>query len=265
MSRMFHRMRKRIRMTSKAPFSSEAPPSIDGERPGPDRENDPLRSSLPLPAEASGWPEHQVAAFKPALRILAAAHDPENLHFYERVLPGMGHQVCIARTGKQLIDLSRILQPEPQLVITDGRFQELQGVPVIEEICRIRSVPIICVTDSSASHSPPLLDFSHIQALLFPPLKAVDLKLAIEAAVRRFEQLQSLQQEIAYLRQALEDRKIVERAKGMVMKYAGLNEEDAFHRMQKMASFQNKKLIQVGIAILNAGTLFQQIERQPQN
>ena len=70
--------------------------------------------------------------------------------------------------------------------------------------------------------------------------------------MRRFEQFQALRKEAADLKQALEDRKVIEKAKGILMKKAGLDEHDAFRRLQKLASDKNRKLIEIAQMILTA-------------
>jgi len=76
----------------------------------------------------------------------------------------------------------------------------------------------------------------------------------------RFERAQALSKEAADLRQALEDRKLVERAKGIVMKRLHTDEDDAFRRMRKQASHQNAKLHEVCKGILAAEEVFHSLE-----
>ena len=79
----------------------------------------------------------------------------------------------------------------------------------------------------------------HVMAYLVKPIKQADLATTIALAVRRFKEFTALQQQATDLRQALEDRKVIERAKGILMKRAGLDEADAFRRLQKLASDKN--------------------------
>jgi hypothetical protein len=79
----------------------------------------------------------------------------------------------------------------------------------------------------------------------------------IALAMRRFEQFQSLRREAADLRQALEDRKIIERAKGILMKKAHLEEHDAFRWLQRLASDKNLKLVDLARMIITAEEAFQ--------
>jgi response regulator NasT len=92
---------------------------------------------------------------------------------------------------------------------------------------------------------------------LVKPIKQADLQPVIGLAMRRFEQFQALRQEAADLRQALEDRKVIERAKGLLMKKAGLDEQDAFRRLQKRASEKNLKLVELARMIVTADEAFQ--------
>ena len=88
------------------------------------------------------------------------------------------------------------------------------------------------------------------------PIKQADLEPAISIAVRRFRQFQAVHEEAASLRQALEDRKIIERAKGILMKRAELDESEAFRRLQRLASEKNIKLIEIATSIVTAEEAF---------
>jgi response regulator NasT len=134
---------------------------------------------------------------------------------------------------------------------------DLDGLEAAARLCATVPLPVILV---SAYHDPELIrraEASHVMAYLIKPIKQADLEPAITLAVRRFEQLEQLRQEAADLRQALEDRKLVERAKGAIMKRAGLNEPDAFRRLQKTASDRNLKLVEAARMILAAEEAFQ--------
>src|SRR5207302_1125226 len=135
----------------------------------------------------------------------------------QEFLPRLGHQVvAVAQTGRELVERCRALRPD--LVIADIRMPDLDGIDAAEEIYRDRPVPIILI---SAHHDPELIERAsrnHILAYLVKPIRQGDLQPAIGIALRRFEQFQALRQEADDLRQALEDRKVIERAKGLLMK-----------------------------------------------
>src|SRR5262249_18503968 len=134
-----------------------------------------------------------------------------------------------------------------------------------EEICRERPIPIILVPEGpDVGALERALDNPYILACLFQPVKEADLEAAIALAVRRFEWIESSRIEITDLRKALEDRKVIERAKGLVMRYAGQDEQEAFRRLRRVASDRNRKLVEVAQNVVVAAEVFQEIEQLAQ-
>ena len=109
----------------------------------------------------------------------------------------------------------------PDLVITDIRMPDMDGIEAAEAIYAVEPVPIIIVSAfHDAEHRSPGPKKDHILAYLVKPIKQADLEPAITIAMTRFQQFQAIRQETDDLRQALEDRKLIERAKGILMKQA---------------------------------------------
>src|SRR5262245_51311697 len=158
---------------------------------------------------------------KTSLRIAVADDEPRMREFYQEMLPLLGHEVvAAAANGAELI--ARCQETRPDLVITDIRMPELGGIDAAREIWQREPVAIILV---SAHDDPELLERAaenHVLGYLVKPIKRQDLQPAILIAARRFEEFQSLRKEASDLRQALEDRKLIERAKGILMKHTGL-------------------------------------------
>jgi response regulator NasT len=190
------------------------------------------------------------------LRIAVADDEPDMQEYFEKMLPRMGHEVVsVATTGRELVEHCRQLRPD--MVITDIRMPDMDGIEAAEIIHRELPVPVFLV---SAYHDANLIERAendHIMAYLVKPIKQADLEPAIALAMRRFRQFRAVQQEAADLRQALEDRKIVERAKGILMKRAGLDEPAAFQRLQKLSSDRNQKLVAVARTEILAEEAFQ--------
>jgi response regulator NasT len=183
------------------------------------------------------------------LRIAVADDEADMRDFFEKVLPRCGHQVvAVAENGAQLVEHCRQLQPD--LVITDIKMPEMDGIEASRQICQERPVPVILV---SAYHDPALIERAagdHVLAYLVKPIGIADLQPAISVAMRRFEQSQALVQENKDLKQTLADRKIIEQAKGLLMKAAGIDEKEAFRRLQELASERNQKLIDAAQSVL---------------
>ena len=142
-------------------------------------------------------------------------------------------------------------------MITDIKMPDMDGIDAASEIYRDHPVPVILVSAYHDAEFVSRAEGDHILAYLIKPIKQADLEPAIAIAMRRFEQFQALRREAADLRQALEDRKVIEKAKGVLMKKAALDENEAFRRMQKLASDRNRKLIEIAHMLLTAEEAFQ--------
>ena len=186
-----------------------------------------------------------------SLRIVVADDEPDMRDYFKKCLSRLGHQViAVAENGRELVEHCQALQPD--LVVTDIKMPEVDGIDAATQIYRVRPIPVILV---SAYHEPELIaraEADHILGYLVKPIKQADLGPVIALAVRRFEQFEELRREAADLRQALEDRKVIERAKGVLMKRGGLDEQEAFRRLQKTASEKSRKLIDIAHMILVA-------------
>jgi response regulator NasT len=191
----------------------------------------------------------------PSFRIAIADDEPRMRDYYGEVLPLLGHKVtCAVETGRELV--SACQETRPDLIITDVKMPDMDGIDAAREISRGNLIPVILV---SAYHERELFERAsreHILAYLVKPIKQADLEAAIFIAMQRFEQLQLLRKEAGELKQALEDRKIIERAKGLLMKKAGLDEPEAFRRLQNLARSHNQKLAAVASMVLGAEEAF---------
>lgn len=187
-----------------------------------------------------------------SMRIAVADDEPLMRQFFEDCLVRMGHQVVgLAKTGRELIDLCERL--EPDLVVTDVRMPDLDGLDAVDVIYQRRPIPIIVV---SAFHEAKLIDrakSNHVLAYLIKPIKEEDLAATIAIASERFDEFQTLRKEADTLRQAIEDRKIIERAKGILMKQRDMDEGAAFRQLQHIARSQSVKMVHVAKVILATG------------
>ena len=191
----------------------------------------------------------------PSLRIAIADDEPDMRRYFEKMLPRMGHEVVVTATsGRELVE--QCLVAKPDLVITDIKMPELDGIQAADELFRQRPVPVILI---SAFHDEELIERAesdHVLAYLVKPIKQAQLAPTIAIAIRRFAQFQAVQKEANNLRQALEDRKLIEKAKGIVMKRSNMDEAVAFRHLQKVASERNQKLVKLAEAIVVANEVF---------
>jgi two-component system, response regulator PdtaR len=186
-----------------------------------------------------------------SLRVIIADDEPRMRDYLWRSLERLGHQVvAAARTGRELIDHCRSQQPD--LILSDIKMPDMDGIEAASQIYRTGAIPVILI---SAFHDVDLIERAsrnHVLAYLVKPVKDTDLAPAIAVAMLRFQEFQALRREAADAKQALEDRKVIERAKGIVMKRTGLTEPDAFRRLQKLASAKHAKLVEIAQSLVTA-------------
>jgi response regulator NasT len=176
------------------------------------------------------------------LRIAVADDEQDMRDFFERMLPLLGHQVVsIAETGSELVEHCRTLKPD--LIITDIKMPDMDGIAAANVIGQECPTPVILVSAYHDAESIERAVADHVLGYLVKPIGKADLQPAISVAMRRFAELQALRKESTDLRQALADRKIIEQAKGILMKVTGADEKDAFRRLQDLAAERNQKLI----------------------
>lgn len=187
------------------------------------------------------------------LRIVVADDEPDMRDYFRAVLPVLGHEVVgAAESGDELLRICDLEQPD--LVITDIKMPGLDGIEAVSRVAHL--APTILV---SAYHDEALLQrvgLEQIVAFLVKPIKQSDLEPAIAIAMKQFLHSRQLREEATRLRQELENRKVIERAKGLLMKKTGLSEPDAFRRLQKLASDQNRKLVDAAHMLLDADAAF---------
>lgn len=191
---------------------------------------------------------------KRKLRIVVADDEPDMTQFLQASLTRLGHEVVTTvSSGRELVDVCR--EQRPDLIVTDIRMPDMDGLEAARLLYRDTPVPIIVI---SAYHDPAVIDraeSSHVGAFLVKPIKAAHLAPTISVVMKRFEEFLELRKETEGLKQALSDRKIIERAKGILMKEARLDEEAAFRRLQKLASSKSQKLAEVAKNIVEAAEL----------
>lgn len=185
------------------------------------------------------------------LRVALADDEPEVRTVLETMLTALGHEVAFAATtGRELVDFC--LASPVDLVMTDIRMPDMDGLEAAAIIYEKVRTPIILLSGHCDRELIDRAEETHVFAYLVKPITQVQLEPAIALASRRFAEFDALQREANDLRQALADRKLIERAKGLLMKHLSVDEQEAFRRLQKLASSKNKKLIEIAEMVLTA-------------
>jgi two-component system, response regulator PdtaR len=193
--------------------------------------------------------------FQP-LRIAVADDEPDMRDYFRKVLSHLGHEVvAVAENGAELVKLCS--ESQPDLIITDIAMPEMDGLEALREISRETPTPAILVSAHHDGEHIARASKEQVLAYLVKPIKKDDLAPAIALAMQRYREFQALHQQAADLRQALEDRKLIERAKGILMTRAGLDEPSAFRRLQKLSSDRNQKMVELARTIVDAEEVLQ--------
>jgi two-component system, response regulator PdtaR len=186
-----------------------------------------------------------------SLRIVIADDEPAILEIYRKMLRGLGHTlVATASSGEELVEQSRVHGPD--LVVTDIKMGEFDGIEAAREICRHEAIPIIFVSGYCDAELIERAQADYVLGYLVKPVRKADFETAIAIAMGRFEEYQILRMEADHYRQTLAHRKVIERAKGILMKKAGLQEAAAFVRLQSLAREKNRKLVEIAEMIVSA-------------
>ena len=189
------------------------------------------------------------------LRVLIADDESIRLLSLGSQLTALGHTVVAEATrGDEAVQLAQDRQPD--LAILDIKMPVMDGIEAAERITQGRPIPIILLTAYSEAQLVERAARANISAYLMKPVAEEDLLPAITLALTRFREFESLRKEVADLREALEARKVVERAKGILMRRLDLSEEEAFKRLQRQSQDANRKLTEVAEAIVMADRMF---------
>lgn len=184
-----------------------------------------------------------------ALSILLAHHDDGSLDVLRSQIKKLGHEVaCSLDQASELVQCSR--ENTPDLIVTSMELKDGPAIDALLRVAETEPVPGIVVTERASLASVEKALQDHVFAFLVEPVTVDDLRPTIYLVQRRFEQFEALRAEVEDLKDALAARKSIERAKGIIMKRHDLDEDEAYRRLQKLASSKRRKLAEIADAIL---------------
>ena len=183
-------------------------------------------------------------------RIVIADADAGYRKKLKETLVHAGYLVT-AEVGDGRSALKAIFQTEPDVVIMGTKLPGAQGLEIARIIEEHRAAPVILLT---ASHEQQLLEdakSSWIFAYLVKPVSEAQLFSAIEIALANFRRFIKLEEENKRLKKTLDERKLIERAKGLVMEEKGLTEKDAYKYLQKISMDNCVPIASVARQVIN--------------
>jgi response regulator NasT len=158
--------------------------------------------------------------------------------------------------GRSAVSLARELRPD--MVIMDVKMPDMDGIEAAKILTEERVAPVLLLSAYSQQDFVQRAQKAGVVGYLVKPFRESDLTPAIEVALARFSEFRAMEREVESMQEALETRKAVERAKGILMDTQGLSETEAFRKIQKMSMNNRKSMRTVADAIILAHQISEQ-------
>lgn len=159
-----------------------------------------------------------------------------------------GAVVGVGASAEEAVALAELYRPD--VIIMAVGLPGRDGVDAAREVMARAPCPVVLLTSRTDPHVVRRARAAGVMAFLVKPLRASELGPALELAAARFQEFEAIQRENEDLKKAIESRKLVERAKSLLMERQGLTEAEAFRRIQKTAMDSRRPMVEVARAVL---------------
>lgn len=188
-----------------------------------------------------------------SIRILLAEDDDDARAILVELLGALGHTVAAqVATGREAVERAKELRPDA--VLLDVHMPDGSGIEAAQEIRQaVPSAAVVLFSgDQSVSLSDEEISATAAVAFLPKPTPPRMLDSTLRMAVRRAKELSSAQGEAASARQQLENRKLIERAKGILMRRTGSSEQEAYRILQRTSQDRSVPMVEIAKAVLES-------------
>jgi response regulator NasT len=187
---------------------------------------------------------------KPSLRVVVAEDEALIRLDLVEMLTEAGYEV-VGQAGDGEAAISITEKEKPDLVVMDVKMPKLDGISAAERIANQRIAPVVILTAFSQRDLVERARDAGAMAYLTKPFTIDDLMPAIELAVSRFQEIKQLDAEVTDLQDQLKARKLIEKAKGILMKNLKISEPEAFKWMQKTAMDKRRSMTDVAQLVMD--------------
>ncbi|GIV14856.1 MAG: Fis family transcriptional regulator [Armatimonadota bacterium] len=185
------------------------------------------------------------------LRVLIADDEPIIRLDLKNMLESLGYEVVAeAGDGVSAVEAARTLKPD--VAILDIKMPGMDGIDAANVLNSEKIAPVVLLTAFSDMDLINRAKEAGVFAYLVKPFRESDLRPAIEIAISRYKEFLALEEEVNELEDKLETRKLIERAKGILMDQYGLKEQEAFRRIQVQSMNTRKSMKEIAEAIIIA-------------
>ncbi|GFP25463.1 two-component system, response regulator PdtaR [Candidatus Hakubella thermalkaliphila] len=185
------------------------------------------------------------------LRVVVAEDEALIRLDLKEMLEEVGHMVVgEAGDGMSAVELAAKIKPD--LVIADIKMPVMDGLEAAEKIIEQEICPVLILTAYSEKELVERASRAGVMSYLVKPFKKDDLLPAIEVAMARYEEVKDLEGKGKELEKGFETRKLVDRAKGILMDTQGLTEAQAFRRIQKLSMDRRISMKEIAKTIIEA-------------
>ena len=171
----------------------------------------------------------------------------------KEILREAGHEVVgETANGRRAVAIVRDMHPD--LVIMDIKMPDMDGIEAARLIAADHLAPVLLLTAFDDAELIERAKDAGVSAYLVKPVEEKNLFPAMEIALSRWQEMQSLEEELFAMRDSLETRKLLDRAKGILMQAHNISETEAYRRMQRYSMEKRLSLKEVAAAVVKAGS-----------
>lgn len=188
------------------------------------------------------------------LRILLVDDDAQRGAMLERTLAEAGHRIVAHASGTDDL-LDRVQVHTPDMIIVDVSSPNRDMLEQMRHVSREQARPIVMFVDDADEAMAIEAVRAGVTSYVVDGLSPARVKPIMNVAIARFRALQELRDELDKARATLVERKLVERAKGILMAQRGINEDDAYRALRKLAMDKGKRIAEIAEQVISVSDL----------
>lgn len=178
------------------------------------------------------------------LKVMVIDESAGRAALLERALTDAGYEI-IARVEHGVNLLERVNEVKPDVIIIDMEMPDRDTLEQLYTINQDQPRPIVMFADNSESDVIEAAVKAGVSAYVVDGLNTERVKPIMDVAIARFREFQALREELEQTKTTLADRKVIDKAKGIIMKQRGMDESEAYKSLRKMAMDSNKRISEI--------------------